>query len=108
MESIESSSAGIRRHRSPPPIRVPPGVMEWTDDNVANEETEEVKALKKQITAVQIRLNNMDEHVAEVEIARLETEDDMETLRMAMIAKFKHPARATGHPELYCRADPRD
>lgn len=108
MESVDSSSTGVCRHRSPPPIHVPLGVMEWTDDSEANEDTDEVKALRKQIAALQIRLNNMDERVAESEITRLDTEDDMETLRKTMTAKFKHLAKAPGHPELYRRPDPRD
>lgn len=106
MVSIKSSSAGARRHHSPPPIRVPVGVMEWTDDGEAKEDNEKVKALIKQIAALQIQLNIMDERATESEIARLYIEDDMESLRKEMTTKFKRLARATGHPELYHRPDP--
>lgn len=49
----------------------------------------------KRSAALPIRLNNMDERVAGSEIARLDTEDDMESLRKTMTAKFKHLRRAT-------------
>lgn len=46
--------------------------MEWTDDDEAKEDSEEVKGLRKQIVVLQIRLNNMDERVAESEMAQLD------------------------------------
>ena len=81
-ESIDSNSGSVRRFRSPPPIRGPPEIYACTDsDDVEEEENDDIAALREQLAALKLRLNNMDERVAESEIDRMDLDDKMDTLR---------------------------
>ena len=103
--------SSVRRHIRPPPIRGPIEVHACTDsdDDDGEEEEEEpndVASLREQLAALQLRLNNMDERVAEAEIDRKELGDRVDTLRKAVCSKIKRLAKATGNEDLYRSPDP--
>ena len=110
-ESIDSNSGSVRRFRSPPPIRGPPEIHAYTDNDDEEEEEEEDKdditALCEQLAALKFWLNNMDERVAESEIDRMDLDDKMDMLRKTVCSKIKHLAKATGNEELYRAPDTR-
>ena len=107
-ESIDSNSGSVRRFRSPPPIRGPPEVYAYTDNDDEEDERSDIAALREQLAALKLRLNNMDERVAESEIYRMDLDDKVDTLRKAICSKIKCLAKATGNEELYRAPDPRD
>ena len=79
--------------------------MDTEDDD--NEEPTDVPSLCEQLAALWLRLNNMDEHVAESEIERMELGDRVDTLRKAVCSKIKLLAKATGNEDLYRSPDPK-
>jgi hypothetical protein len=72
--------------------------MNWSNED---EEEDIVEALRRKISTLKIRLNNMDERVAETQIESMEVEDKMEILRKALISKIKCLYRATENMHLY-------
>ena len=97
-----------------PPIRGPPEIHAYTDtsdddddDDREEPETTDVTALRVQLAALQLHLNNMDEHVAETEIDRMDLGDRVDTLRKAVCSKIKRLAKATGNEDLYRSPDPK-
>ena len=107
-ESIDSNPGSVRWFRSPPPIRGPPEVYAYTDIDDEEEERSDIAALREQLAALKLQLNNMDEQVAESEIDRMDLDKKVDTLRKAVCSKIKHLAKATGNEELYRAPDPRD
>ena len=107
-ESIDSNPGSVRRFRSPPPIRGPPEVYAYMDSDEEEEERSDIAALREQLAALKLRLNNMDERVAEFDIDRMDLDDKVDTLRKAVCSKIKCLAKATGNEELYRAPDPRD
>ena len=108
--STELPPSSVRRHIRPPPIRGPIEVHAYTysDDNKEEEEEpNDVASLLEQLTALWLRLNNMDELVAETEIDRMELGDRVDTLRKAVCSKIKRLAKATGNKDLYRSPDPK-
>ena len=101
----------VRRHIWPPPIRGPIEVHAYTDSDDNEEEEEEepnnVASLHEQLATLRLRLNNMDERVAETEINRMELGDRVDTLRKAVCSKIKRLAKATGNEDLYRSPDPK-
>ena len=60
--------SSVRRHIRPPPIRGPIEVHAYTDSDDDEEEEEEpnnIGSLCEKLAALLLRLNNMDERVAE-------------------------------------------
>ena len=106
-ESIDSYSGSVRCFRSPPPIRGPPEIHAYTDSDEEEEEKDDIAALREQLAALKLRLNNMDERVAESEIERMDLDDKIDTLRKVICSKIKHLAKAIGNEELYRAPDPR-
>ena len=106
--SIESNPGSVRRFRSPPPIRGPPEVYTYTDSDDEEEEKSDIAALREHLAALKLRLNNMDERVAESEIDWMDLDDKVDTLRKAVCSKIKRLAKATGNEELYRAPDPGD
>lgn len=47
VDSAESSSVKVKRHRSPPPVHVPHGIMELSEDDEDKNEDSKVAALSK-------------------------------------------------------------
>ena len=98
--------SSVRRHIRPPPIRGPIEVHTYTDSDDDDEEEEEepndVASLREQLAALRLRLNNMDERVAETEIDRMELGDRVDTLCKAVCSKIKRLAKVTGNEDLYC------
>ena len=108
MDLLPSS---VCRHIRPPPIHGPIEVHAYTDSNDDEEEEEEepnnVASLREQLAALRLRLNNMDESIAEMEIDRMELGDRVDTLRKAVCSKIKHLEKATGNEDLYRSPDPK-
>ena len=65
----------MRRFRSPPPIQGPPEVYAYTDSDDEEEEKSDIAALREQLAALKLWLNNMDERVAESEIDRMDLDE---------------------------------
>jgi len=103
--------SSVRRHIRPPPIRGPIEVHTYTDsdddDKEEEEEPNDVASLREQLAALRLRLNNMDERVAETEIDRMELGDRVDTLRKAVCSKIKRLAKVTGNEDLYRSPDPK-
>ena len=103
----------VRHHIKPPPIRGPPEIHAYTDtededeDDKEEEEPTDITSLRAQLVALRLRLNNMDERVAETEIDRMELGDRVDTLRKAICSKIKCLAKATGNEDLYRSPDPK-
>ena len=110
MESIDSNPGSVRWFRSPPPIRGPLEVYAYrdSDDEEEEEEKNDIAALREQLAALKLRLNNMDERVAESEIDRMDLDDKVDKLRKAVCSKIKRLAKVTRNEELYRAPDPRD
>ena len=87
--------SSVRRHIWPPPIHVLIEVHAYTDSDDDDEEEEEepndVASLREQLAALRLRLNNMDERVAETEIDRMELGDRVDTLRKAVLFQDQMP-----------------
>jgi hypothetical protein len=71
------------------------------------EEGDEIKELREQLTTLKLRMNNMDERVAESEIERMDLDDKVDTLRKAVCSKIKRLVKATRNEDLYRAPDPR-
>ena len=103
--------SSVRCHVRPPPIRGPIEVHAYTDSDDDEEEEEEepndVASLREKLATLRLCLNNMDEHVAETEIDRMELGDRVDTLRKAVCSKIKRLAMATGNEDLYRSPDPK-
>jgi len=104
----------VRRHIKPLPIRGPPEIHVYTDMEDEDEDDEEqeqeptdIAALRAHLASLRLRLNNMDERVAEIEIDRMELGDRVDTLRKAVCSKLKRLAKATGNEDLYRSPDPK-
>ena len=80
-----------------------------TEDKDEDEEEEpiDVTSLRAQLAALRLRLNNMDERVAESEIDRMELGDRVDTLRKAVCSKIKCLAKTTENEDLYQSPDPK-
>ena len=96
-ESINSNLGSVRWFRSPPPIRGPPEVYAYTDSD-EEEEKDNIAALREQLAAVKLRINNMDERVAESEIDRMDLDDKMDMLRKAICSKINGERGALPSP----------
>ena len=107
-ESIDSNPGSVRWFISPPPIRGPPEVYGYTDNENEEEEKDDIAALREQLAAPKLRLKNMDERVAESEINQMDLDDKVDTLRKAICSEIKCLAKATRNEELYRAPDPRD
>jgi hypothetical protein len=102
----------VQRFVKPPPICGPPDIHACTnsgddDDDGEEEEPTDVTALREQLAALRLRLNNMDERVAECEIDWMELGDRIDTLRKAVCSKIKCLVKATGNEDLYRSLDPK-
>ena len=97
----------VRLHIRPPPIRGPPEIHAYTDSEEEEEEPNDIASLREQLAALRLRLNSMDECVAETEIDRMELGDRVDTLRKAVCSKIKRLAKATGNEDLYRSPDPK-
>ena len=67
----------------------------------------DIVSLHEQLAALRLRLNNMDERVAETEIDRMELGDKVDTLRKAVCSKIKRLVKATENEHLYRSLDPK-
>lgn len=101
VDSEESALERVRCYRTLPPIRAPARVIEWTDDDDDKKQDDDVAAFCKQLTTLHLRLNNMDEHVAETLVEMMELEDKVDVLHKAMTSKVKRLAKVTGNEHLH-------
>ena len=104
----------VRHHIKPPPIRGPPEIHAYTDtedededDEEEEEEPTDIAALRAQLASLRLRLNNVDERVAETEIDRMDLGDRVDNLHKAVCSKIKRLAKATGNEDLYQSPDPK-
>ena len=88
--------SSVHRHIRPPPICGPIAVHAYNDEEEEEEEPNDVASLCEQLATLRLRLNNMDERVAETEINRMELGDRVDTLRKAVYSKIKRLAKVTG------------
>ena len=102
---VVSQPDTVRHHIKPPPIRGPPKIHAYTDTE--DKEPTDIATLRAQLASLRLRLNNMDERVAETEIDRMELGDRVDTLRKAVCSKIKRLAKATGNEDLYRSLDPK-
>jgi len=108
---IVSPPDTVSHHIKPPPIRGPPEIHACTDtededkDDEEEEEEEEeptdIAILRAQLASLRLRLNNMDERVAETEINLMELGDRVDTLCKAVCSKIKRLAKVTRNEDLY-------
>jgi FtsZ-binding cell division protein ZapB len=87
------------RHHRPPPICGPPGQFEDSDED--SEDENPYKGLRNEITELKMKNNLLEERVTEVELGRMEIDDNMEILRKAICSKFKRLLSELGRPDLY-------
>jgi len=78
------------------------------DSDDEEEERSDIAALREQLAALELRLNNMDERVAESEIDRMELDDKVDMVRKAISLKIKRLAKAIRNEEFYRALDMRD
>jgi len=97
----------VHRHIRPPLIRGPLEIHAYTNSDDDDEEPNDIASLYEQLAALRLRLNNMDERVAETEIDRMELGDRVDTLRKAICSKIKRLAKATRNEDLYRSSDPK-
>ena len=77
------------------------------DSDEEEEEKDDIATLLEHLAAIKLRLNNMDERVAESEIDWMDLEDKMDTLCKAVCSKIKRLAKVTGNEDLYRSPDPK-
>ena len=101
---VDSLPDTVRCHIKPPPIRGLPEIHAYTVTEDEDEDDEEgpidIASLHEQLAALQLRLNNMDERMAESEIDRMELGDRVDTLRKTVCSKIKRLAKVTGNEDL--------
>jgi hypothetical protein len=107
-ESIDSKPKSVQCTCSPALILGPPEIWAYTNNSDEEEESDEIKELREQLASLKLRLNNMDEHVAESEIERMDLDDKVDTLHKAISSKIKRLAKATGNEDLYWSPNLRD
>ena len=78
-----------------------------TEDEDEEEEPTDVASVREQLAALRLRLNNMDERIAESEIDWMELGDRVDTLCKAVCSKIKCLAKATGNEDLYRSPNPK-
>jgi len=109
--SMDLPPSSVRHHIRPPPIPRPIDVHAYTDfdddDEEEEEEPNDIASLREQLAALQLRLKNMDERVAKIEIDRMELGDRVDTIRKMVCSKIKCLAKATGNEDLYRSPDPK-
>ena len=96
---IDSPPDTVRHHIKPLPIHGPPEIHAYMDTKDEDEDEEEeeptdVASLHAQLAALRLRLNNMDERVAESEIDRMELGDRVYTFRKGRLFKDQTPCEA--------------
>ena len=90
-ESAASALPVRRRLASPPPIRGPPGQMEFSDDDESEQDV-----LRRTLKGVVKRLESVEDRLGEEHMRRETLEDDVEWLRKGFGAKLKRIADASG------------
>ena len=107
-ESVDSNPSTGRRFLSPPAIRGPPEINSYTDSSKEEEdEKDNIAALREQLAALKLCLNNMNERMAESEMDCMDLDDKMDTHCKVVCSKIKCLAKATGNKELYRAPNPR-
>jgi hypothetical protein len=90
----------VQQHRPPSKIHGPPRTMDFTDNNMEEELSNElVASLKQKITA-------LEEQVTVLHLAVYDQQDDFGVLRKATTSKLKNFAKALGDPSLYNTPSP--
>jgi hypothetical protein len=93
----------VERSRPPPKIRSPPRMMEFTNDDM-EEENEELS--DELVASVKQKIIALEERVAELHLAVYDQHDDFGVLRKATTSKLKRFTKALGDPSLYNAPSP--
>jgi hypothetical protein len=102
-KSASSNPTTRVQRRRPPKIHGPPRTMEFTDDDMEEEEelsNELMASLKQKISA-------LEEQVAELLLAVYDQQDEFGMLLKATTSKLKHFTKALGDPSLYNAPSPK-
>jgi hypothetical protein len=101
-ESIDSTPPRrtVKRCAKPPPIRVPPGQFEDSEEEKEGEK-ETLASLKTEIAALKKRNARLEERQAESELWKWEISDRLDILRKGFSSKFRRLVEATGHQDIY-------
>jgi NAD(P)H-flavin reductase len=101
--ALSNLTLRVQRRRPLPKICGPPGMMEFTDNNMEEEKeefsNELVATLKQKITA-------LEEKVAMLHLAVYDQHDDFDVLRKAIMSKLKRFAKALDDPSFYNAPSP--
>jgi hypothetical protein len=101
-ESIDSNLGSVWHTRLPQLIHGPPEIWAYTNsDNEVEEENADIKELREKLSALKLKLNNMDECMAESGIERMDLDDKIDNLQKAVCSKIKRLAKSTGNEDLY-------
>ena len=107
-ESVDSNPSTGRRFLSPPAIRGPHEINSYTNSSKEEEdEKDNIAALREQLAALKLRLNNMNERMAESEMDCMDLDYKMDTHCKVVCSKIKCLAKATENEDLYRSPDPK-
>jgi hypothetical protein len=84
-------------------IRGPPGMMEFTDDDMEEEKEEPSNEL---VVSLKQKITSLQEKVAELHLADYDQQDDFGVLHKATTSKSKRFTKALGDPSLYNAPSP--
>jgi hypothetical protein len=92
----------VQRCRPPPRMRGPPKMMEFTNNDL--EEEEELSDVL--VASLKQRITTLEEQVTELHLAVYDKQDDFGVLCNVTMSKLKRFAKAFGDPSLYNAPSP--
>jgi hypothetical protein len=88
----------VQQHRPPQKFCGPPGMTEFTDDDMQDEKQELSNEL---VLSLKQKITMLEEQVAELHLTVYDQQDDFGVLRKATMSKLKCFAKALGNLLLY-------
>jgi hypothetical protein len=101
--ALSNPTPRVQRRPPPPKFRGPPGMMEFTDDDMELEKEEFSNGL---MASLKLKITALEEQVAELHLAVYDQQDDFGVLCKATTSKVKHFAMALFDPSLYNAPSP--